>query len=250
MDEAKESDCRTESTAIKSISEKRFKQQNIPEADPIPMSLIHRKSTFENNKSVHTQIDQSTAAAMLQEANPKVAVCFLSSEALERQRTVIPVSKHTAAAPVLSNHIVLPYHAHSADSATSRAAPPPVSPTPGTLQFEEKTIAGNREKLIAYRERDTFAILKSEAGKIDEGSKEDKLRGKKRVATTTINNFSPVAVKKLLPNPIISIPTFTGSVKQSIFTPVSDNASLTPHLDENSIQRRSRSDLVIGQNSR
>ena len=159
--------------------------------------MIHRKSKFENTKSVPTLIGQLTA--------------------------------------------------HSADPATSRTSPPPRSPIPGTQQFKEKTIEGSREKLIANQERNTFASLKWEAAKIEEASKEVKLRGKKRVATTTANHLSPVAVKKVLPNPLTSIPTFTGSARQSISTPVSNNSSCidTPRLDEDSIP-----DLVIGQNLR
>ena len=176
-----------------SISEKRLEALR---ADPLPTSMIHKKSKFENAKSVPTLLGQLTA--------------------------------------------------HLADPATSRTSPPPRSPIPGTQQFKEETIGGSCEKLIANQERNTFASLKWEAAKIEEASEEVKLRGKKRVASTT-DHLSPVTVKKVLPNPLTSIPTFTGSARQSISTSVSKNTSHTntPRLDEDSIP-----DLVIGQNLR
>ena len=116
---------------MESVSGKRLEQQKLPEADPLPTSMIHRKSMVENTKSVPTLIGQMTA--------------------------------------------------HSADPATSRTSPTPLSSIPGTQQFEEKTIGGSREKLIANQERDMFASFKWEAAKIEEASKEVKLRGKKRV---------------------------------------------------------------------
>jgi len=150
-----DTDCRMDSPAMKSVSQKRdmFEQQGTPEAelpDPALMSMSQRKAMFEKNKSVPTPIarfGESVTPAMLQKAKPQEAASMTPAEAWKRKRALSP-SKHTSAAkpdPVFSSQSVTPRvpqpsAAHQAQTpSSSRPAPPPVSATPGTPQVGKKT---------------------------------------------------------------------------------------------------------------